>query len=188
MIRCGWITGCWCLQAEGYAVEAGVKDPLLRVAESPRRQRSATMKVENYMQPKPLTVKRGETVQRIAELIRKHGVRQIPVVDGHNRLVGIVTDRDIRSATGPTANEEFQLVAEDVMTQDVVTTFPGAELATAVDELYQHGFGALPVVVGEQVVGLLSTHELLGWMKEKLEEGAAKAAARSLETYTADIL
>ncbi|HUN82687.1 MAG TPA: CBS domain-containing protein [Phycisphaerae bacterium] len=146
------------------------------------------MKVEDYMLPHPLTVLRNETVKRIEQLIHEHGIQQLPVVDNANRLVGIVTDRDVRSAGNHGEPDEFPLVAADIMTRDVISTYPGAELSEVVDELFHHGFGALPVVIGDQVVGMIGTHELLGCLKNMLEDDDVKVAARSLATYAEDIL
>jgi CBS domain-containing protein len=157
------------------------------------------MKVADCMTPDPLVIDTGEPVKRIAELIRFHGILQVPVVDLAQRLVGIVTDRDVRAALGTAEDEAPELTAEDIMTQDVITIIPGAELVEAVELLIRHGFGALPVVVGDHVVGLLRTVDLLGRMKEMLEAGyplaldsrarpQRLAAARSLDTFEADIL
>jgi CBS domain-containing protein len=54
------------------------------------------MLVNDYMTPEPLLVGTDEPLERIVELIREHGIQQVPVVDTANRLVGIVTDRDLR--------------------------------------------------------------------------------------------
>lgn len=57
--------------------------------------------VKDYMTSDRFKVSTGEKVEWIAELVRVHKIRHVPVVDESNRLVGLVTDRDIRSATGP---------------------------------------------------------------------------------------
>lgn len=119
------------------------------------------MFVQDYMTPDPLVVSTGEKIERIAELIRVHGIRQVPVVDEANRLVGIVTDRDIRSAVGYEQKNELGLVAEDLMSTDLVTVAPGAELLEAAQLLRKHHYGALPVVLGDHVVGMISTQDML---------------------------
>ncbi|HKQ47224.1 MAG TPA: CBS domain-containing protein [Phycisphaerae bacterium] len=134
------------------------------------------MLVNDYMTPDPLTVSTDERVERIAELIRAHGIRQVPVVDNAHRLVGIVTDRDLRSAGGFDRKAEAQLVAEDVMSTNLVTIIPGADLAEAAHLLYEHRVGALPVVMGEHVVGMLSTRDLLRRLIELSEENVTLAA------------
>ena len=134
------------------------------------------MLVNDYMTPDPLTVFTDERVERIAELIRAHGIQQVPVVDVAHRLVGIVTDRDLRSAGDFDKRTEAQLVAEDVMSTDLVTIIPGADLAEAAHLLYEHRFGALPVVMGEHVVGMISTRDLLRRVIELSDESVTLGA------------
>ena len=134
------------------------------------------MLVHDYMSPDPLTVSTGERVERIAELIRAHGIRQVPVVDSAHRLVGIVTDRDIRAAGGSDKRDDAPLVAKDVMSTDLVTIIPGADLTEAAHLLYEYRFGALPVVMGEHVVGMISSRDLLRRLIELSEENVALGA------------
>ncbi|MCG8406196.1 MAG: CBS domain-containing protein [Phycisphaerales bacterium] len=126
------------------------------------------MLIQEYMTPDPLVVSKREFVSRIAELIRSHDVHQVPVVDEHNRLVGIITDRDICSATDHDESKEAALRAEDIMTIGVVSLSPGDDLRDALDILCRKRFGALPVVVGGHVVGILSSRDLLKRLRELL--------------------
>lgn len=146
------------------------------------------MKVADCMTPDPILVNRRETIEYVAELIRSHRILQIPVVDDANRLVGIITDRDIRSAKGPVKPEAPKLVADDIMTHDVATVTPADSLLEAIDQLTSRNIGALPVVVGEHVVGMVSTRDLLRVLRGVLEKDAALVAAHGLDTFEADIL
>lgn len=132
------------------------------------------MFVRDYMTPEPLVVSQDEPVERIAELIRLHGILQVPVVNEANRLVGIVTDRDIRSAGRSEAGGgRVRLLVRDIMTRSLVTTTPGTGLLDAAYILLKHPFGALPVVKGDFVVGMLTLRNLLHRLIELLEEGEA---------------
>jgi acetoin utilization protein AcuB len=94
----------------------------------------------------------------------------VPVVDGANRLVGIVTDRDIRSADIGEGGKGTSLIAEDIMTVDVLTIGPVTELLDAAQRLHTHQFGALPVVVGNKVVGMITRSDLLRCLIELLQK------------------
>lgn len=131
------------------------------------------MLVEEVMTPDPFVVDTYEPIARIAELIRRHRIHQVPVIDEHNRIVGIVTDRDIRSAASANA-DTAGLLARDVMTTDVVSVAPTQPLADAVRILCEHRFGSLPVVVGERIVGILSTRDLLRRLLVFLESSAVR--------------
>jgi len=127
------------------------------------------MLVSDYMSPDPIQVRDVDRVEQVAELMRRRSIHQVPVVDEAGRLVGIVTDRDVRSATGYECRNDLDLVAEDIMTSDVVTIAPGAALSEAVELLLRHRFRALPVVLGDRVVGMLSTSDLLRRLADLLE-------------------
>jgi len=130
------------------------------------------MLAKDFMTPDPLKVSTRESVEWIAELIRVHKIHQVPVVDASNRLVGIVTDRDIRSAAALEPSDT-PLVAEDIMTTDVLTVEPNADLVECARLLHDHGFGALPVTSGGHVVGMISTRDLLRRFIELSEEIAS---------------
>ncbi|MBK8270932.1 MAG: CBS domain-containing protein [Planctomycetes bacterium] len=102
-------------------------------------------------------------------MIRQRGIKQVPVVDRRNRLVGIVTDRDIRSAVAAIRDEDDELTAADIMSTELITIAPFEGLSQAARILEQHEFGALPVVIGERIVGILSVRDLLRRMIDLLE-------------------
>jgi acetoin utilization protein AcuB len=132
----------------------------------------------------------------------KHRVNQLPVVD-NDRLMGIVTDRDIRDAY-PTSMaigraKEIDRFAEsytveEVMTHDVFTVEPDTPLETAVALLRHHRIGSLPVVKNKQLVGIVTRSDILDFVlsgagikvasarkkTRKKAPGAKKAKARRL--------
>ncbi len=144
------------------------------------------MLVREFMRPEPLVVFKREVVSRISDMIRSHDVYQVPVVDERNRLVGIITDRDIRSTTGYDERKERVLRAEDVMTVGVVSVAPTDALTEALNILSRRRFGSLPVVVGERVVGILSTRDLLRHLGELLEEREASVPVHSGHAQDSD--
>jgi len=124
------------------------------------------MQVREYMTPDPFVVSCREPAADIAELLRRHRIHQVPVLDEDRQIVGIITERDVVSAArrkNPAAADQR---AADVMTQDVVTVTPGTSLDDAVEILCRERFGALPVVVGGHVVGILSSRDLLRRLME----------------------
>ena len=143
----------------------------------PRLGGSAFMLVGEYMTPEPFVIYQRAPVAEIVEILRRHGVHQVPVTDLANRLVGIVTDRDVRSAVGRRDPRNVDLLAVDIMTRAVTTVTPGTSLEEALDILSEERFGALPVVVGDHVVGILSARDLLKRFKELLLTHAATGSA-----------
>ena len=114
------------------------------------------MFVEDYMSASPVTVREDAPLPNAAQLMRQHLFRQLPVLDETGRLVGIVTDRDIRQTVGFGERLRENLTVADVMTADLVTIPVSATLDQAVRMLTEHRFGAMPVVNGQKLVGIIT--------------------------------
>lgn len=112
------------------------------------------MLVRNWMSEQLEVVRPGDDVAAVRARFGERRVRQFPVVaDG--KLVGIITDRDVRAARDPTAK------VETVMTADPVTTTPSTPVEDAAALLRRHKVGALPVTEGGALVGIISESDLL---------------------------
>jgi acetoin utilization protein AcuB len=133
---------------------------------------SNEIKVADWMTETVLAVEIYDSISVARQLMAKHRVNQLPVLD-HERLMGIVTDRDIRDAY-PTSmligrTKEIDKFAEaytveEVMTHDVFTVEPQTPLATAVALLRHHRIGSLPVVKGKQLVGIITRSDILDFV------------------------
>ena len=114
------------------------------------------MFVEDYMSASPVTVREDAPLGDAAQLMRQHLFRQLPVLDEADRLVGIITDRDIRQTVGFGEPLRENLCVSDLMTADPVTIPVSATLDEAVRMLTEHRFGAMPVVNGKKLVGIIT--------------------------------
>lgn len=130
------------------------------------------MFVSRSMTRKVITVNPETTIFEAQELMAKHNIRHLPVVDGANRLVGIVTDRDLRSALpyrffkegiNSADKEGFQnLKVKDIMTRKVISIPPSYTIQDALLVVQNSKVGALPVVDDEgHLRGILSVRDLL---------------------------
>ena len=128
------------------------------------------MLVRNWMTSSPTTVSPATSVALARELVVTKRIRHLPVCEGEE-LVGIVTDRDIRTALpSPSAlisvwearHALDQLSVGDVMTRSVITITEYAPIAEAVRLMVAHRIGALPVTRDGRLVGILSETDLLG--------------------------
>ena len=135
------------------------------------------MKVVDVMSEEPLTVSPSDTIGKTEELMFTNRYRQLPVVND-KELVGIVTDRDIRSFLSdsllysPEAREiALNTKVEEIMTRDPVTLSPDDELEAAVELLITEKFGGIPVVDGaEGLVGMVTYVDLLRCFLNRLQE------------------
>jgi acetoin utilization protein AcuB len=135
--------------------------------------------VQRWMQQPVVTIGAGATVQEAAALMRERGIRHLPVLDPEERLVGIVTDRDLRQvifdvAIGRVGEDTAQLGdlrVRDIMTWGVVTVMPTTELREAASVMRERRLGALPVVDrATHVVGMLTERDLIDALQAFLRE------------------
>lgn len=127
------------------------------------------MLVKDWMTPRVVTVSPNERLKRAWTLLLEYGVRHLPVLEG-GRLVGIVTDRDIRQAlpsraTALRVHELFNLLdgvtLREIMTKGVVTVTPDQSILAAARLLIEYRIGALPVVDDGRLVGILTETDVL---------------------------
>ncbi len=120
----------------------------------------------------PETVTKDASLREIVAIMNQANIRQILVVEGR-RLVGIVTDRDIRLAVNsPLTTEEplerLELLneykAEDCMTVNPRTVSPQTPIHKVAHLLGMYKFGALPVVENDELVGIITVTDLLNQM------------------------
>jgi CBS domain-containing protein len=116
-----------------------------------------------------ITISPKERVSLAKHILDQKRIRCLPVVsDG--KLVGIITDRDIRRAlpahAGSLGADELSclfdtLQVQAVMTRKVISVTPETSIETAAALLLAHKIGGLPVVDGERLVGILTEGDVL---------------------------
>lgn len=135
------------------------------------------MKVVDVMTKDPLTVTPGETIGQADELMAENRIRQLPVVEGR-ALLGIITDRDIRSFLADSSlldpeerAKTLRTKVKDVMTSEPLTLSPDDDLKEAVELLIEEKIGGIPVVDGaEGLVGIVTYVDVLRCFLNRLEE------------------
>lgn len=130
------------------------------------------MEVAKWMTKSLMTIKPKDSLRHARERLAKYRVNQLPVVVDE-KLVGIVTDRDIRDAYPSSLRlfygkdiDEFgdSHTVEEVMTYNVVSVTPQTSLREAAQRLRRQRFGALPVIDQGQLVGIITRSDLLDAM------------------------
>ena len=120
------------------------------------RQVAIVKRAENGMIYDPVTIRRGKTVQDALKMMAEYHIGGIPVVDGENHLVGIVTNRDLRF------ERHMDRLVDDVMTKEnLVTTHQQTDLANAAQILQENKIEKLPVVDGDNhLIGLITYKDI----------------------------
>jgi len=130
------------------------------------------MFIDKSMTREVIAINPETTIAEAAELLAGHRIRHLPVADKDGILVGIVTDRDIRSAmpssvaTGEEAARERERVRQrtvkDIMTRKVVTVSPMNTLEDALLLMQQTKVGGFPVVDNKgKLIGIISVRDLM---------------------------
>ena len=124
--------------------------------EEQARQVAIVKRAENGMIYDPVTIMRGKTVQDALDMMAEYHIGGIPVVDAENRLVGIVTNRDLRFQTDGTRK------IDEVMTsQNLIVTHQKTDLDSASQILLEHKIEKLPVVDDENhLLGLITYKDI----------------------------
>ena len=127
------------------------------------------MLVGSRMTPNPVTVRPDTPVAEAQALMRSKKFHHLPVVDREQRLVGIVTEKDLlyaapSPATSLSVYEISYLLAkltvEKVMTREVVTVREDTPLEDAARIMADHNVGGLPVMRGPLVTGIITESDL----------------------------
>jgi acetoin utilization protein AcuB len=118
------------------------------------------MLVRGRMTRDVVTVEPTTPVSEAFEMIRSNNIRHLPVVEG-SRLLGVVSDRDLRLALGPDGAEPDGTTVADVMSADPITTSPSIPVETAAELLTTNRIGCLPVLEDDELVGILTESDLL---------------------------
>jgi acetoin utilization protein AcuB len=148
--------------------------------------------VADYMTRSPATVHSDALVRGVVDMMRKRKIRHLPVVDREGHLVGIVTDRNLRQVIfDPTIQERLgdlasmlnTLTVRDVMTWGVITVRPEAQIREAARLMRERKVGALPVLDGERVVGMLTETDVLRAFQDVLDRGVLSKPYRWAFTF-----
>lgn len=121
-----------------------------------------------------ITVSRGDTLKFASLLLREHRIHQLPVVEG-GELIGFLSGTDIRNSTfeETTVSERGEIVVknktvEEVMTREVVTVSPWDTVEDALLIFHKRRLGALPVVEGRKLVGIITKADVLAAFSDTL--------------------
>lgn len=124
--------------------------------------------VHEYMTEDPVTVKAEDAVQKIAELMQPGAFRHLPVVSNDGKVVGMISDRDLRNVQ--TALDFLQhtfdegdphVLVQDVMSDHVETIAPQSALSEAAKKMNELKIGALAVIEDDSLKGIITYTDVL---------------------------
>lgn len=150
------------------------------------------MRIEQLMKLDLHTVKPHDSVAHARAILEEHRINQLPVVV-NRKLVGIVTDRDLRNAPAvvevaakaaagprkaPEPPDPDKISVDAVMTTNVLTLAPGDSVEDAARLMKRERIGALPIVERGALVGIIARSDILGAFIMLCEERAKERISR----------
>ncbi|MHC1790702.1 CBS and ACT domain-containing protein [Solidesulfovibrio sp.] len=128
------------------------------------------MLIKDWMSKSPVTAKPATSIMKAAKLMKENGFGRLPVIDDDGRLVGIVSDRDIKEASPSKAttldmHELYYLLSEikvgDIMTKTVISIGPDDTVEKAAVLMLRHSVGGMPVIDKHGiVVGVITDSDI----------------------------
>jgi CBS domain-containing protein len=114
--------------------------------------------VKSIMQPNPPSVQDTATIERVIDIMKQRNVGGLPIVDRANKVIGIVTEKDLLSI--------FERKAKNVevatlMTRKVVTGASDTTILEAEKEMVSKSFRRLPIVSDERLVGIVTAMDIV---------------------------
>lgn len=135
------------------------------------------MLVKDVMTPNPITIDPNQPVLEALLVMYQRDIRRLPVMEG-GKLVGIISDRDIKQTMGRPAlvsrqageEPELKLSIGDVMTRNLITVSQDDDLKDAIELLVENKISGLPVVDQDQkLVGVISAIDVLRYCLDLLD-------------------
>lgn len=127
------------------------------------------MLVRNWMTPEVITISPETSLLKIGKILKDNNVRRVPVVEKSGRLVGIISDRDVKDASPSKATtldmyEMHYLLAEikasQIMTKNPITIKSSDTVERAAMIMLDNKIGGLPVVDDDKLVGIISDQDV----------------------------
>ncbi|MDQ4078021.1 MAG: CBS domain-containing protein, partial [Chloroflexota bacterium] len=144
--------------------------------------------VEDWMTPDPITISSTATLGDAYDCMLENDVRRLPVVDEADELIGIVTRSDVLQAVPPLqgVNDDGEIAAvplsempiRDIMAWEPVTVAPSDTIRRAAQRMIEYQISGLPVVEGDQLVGIITESDIFRVVIEFLDDRRGKAKAR----------
>jgi acetoin utilization protein AcuB len=135
------------------------------------------MLVRERMSTKPVTITADVPITEALRVMRQNQVRRLPVLDPENRLIGIVSEKDLlyaspSPATSLSIYEMHYLLSnlkvQELMTTDVITVTPDIPLEEAARIMADNKIGGLPVIEGDKLVGIVTETDIFKLFLELL--------------------
>lgn len=124
------------------------------------------MLVEEIMTTEVIKLPPNETIETALKLLHEHHIRHIPIVNEHDQVIGIVSDRDVRDASPSIFQDnedkkELSYKLETIMTSPVITVHPLDFVEETASIFYEEEIACVPVTKDKKLVGIVTEKDML---------------------------
>lgn len=142
------------------------------------------VKLDSYITKKVQSVQETDSLDAASALMREHRIRHLPVWNKAGHLAGILSDRDLKRAVDP-ANGSFRsgATAGQFMSTPVVSVGSNTPVKDAVDLLLARKLSCLAVLQGQNLLGIITTDDLLRLLKDLLPENERSERSLTVLDY-----
>lgn len=126
------------------------------------------MFVKEVMKKDIKTTSSESTVLDAAKIMADNNIGSLVVVD--NLLSGIVTERDILNKVVAKGKDPSQVRVKEIMSKNVISIGPDKDMEVACDLMAKHRIKRLPVVFGDEVVGIITSTDVVAMLSSVIKE------------------
>ncbi len=129
------------------------------------------MKASEIMTKDPMVATEASTIQEVSDLLYATSLHHLPVVDHTGRLVGIISDRDLRTylvprdiaVSDPAFQDRLKEPVAQIIRHNVVSVYPDTEVPKVIECMLMENIGAVPVISKEtqKILGMVSYIDIL---------------------------
>jgi acetoin utilization protein AcuB len=125
--------------------------------------------ISEFMTPEPHSLGVEQTLSRAHEIMREHGIRHLPVLDG-GRIVGMLSQRDLHLVETLSDLDPEKVTVEEAMAPEPYCVTPSAPLGEVASHMAERKLGAAIVADGNKVVGVFTTVDALRALAAAVEK------------------
>lgn len=132
------------------------------------------MKVQDIMNDEVIIMQENEQVSHARNLMIKHGLNRIVVIDSEDKPVGMVTEKDLTRkmrGNGPDWKRRpiDKILIGRIMTENLITTTPSEDIKNVVELMLKNDISSIPVVDSEGLAGIVTKTDLLNFYYNKYQ-------------------
>ena len=146
------------------------------------------MKARDLMTPDPTTCSPEDDLTAVVKVMKSENCGIVPITEGNGdqKVVGVVTDRDVALYLGANDARPSEVAAASVMTKDIVSAAPDADVHEVSRKMQQAQVRRVLVTEGTRLIGVISTADLARASSESARDELGREVEQVIEKVSED--